>query len=246
MVPSISFKSPVLLPQEHIQWLVAQPESILSVRKVQEEKHALKYMNNSIEHKVTVKFLDNVVGRCLTKRLHCTQADMYDEIRASVDDTLGLDEDWHDVTLQKMTKMVADRAGSRTLFGLALCRDQAYLHNMNGFNMLMGVGTVIVGQIPWLIRPLIGAIVGLPLRIYKARTLRILVPLIKARMQEYAQKGRSGMPGLPKDESYDFVTQAVKVAMESKGSMIFDDPDTLAEQFLHLVNSALPNSEDLC
>ena len=138
--------------------------------------------------------------------------------------------------------MVADRAGSRTLFGLALCRDQAYLHNTNGFNMLMGVGTVIVGQIPWLIRPLIGAIVGLPLRIYKARTLRILVPLIKARMQEYAQKGHSG---LPKDESNDFVTQAVKVAMESKGSMIFDDPDILAEQFLLLVTFVLPNSEDL-
>ena len=241
-MPSISFKSQLLLPQEHIQWLIAQPESILSVRKLQEEKHAVKYMNNSIEHSVTVKFLDNVVGRCLTKRLHCTQADMYDEIRASVDDVMGLDEDWHDVTLQKMTKMVADRAGSRTLFGFALCRDQVYLHNMSGLNMLMGLGTVIVRQIPWLIRPLIGAIVGLPLRIYKARTLRILVPLIKARMQEYAQKGHTG---LPKDESNDFVTQAVKVAMDNKSSMIFDDPDILAEQFLLLVTFVLPNPEDL-
>lgn len=34
--------------------------------------------------------------------------------------------------------------------------------------MLMGLGMVIVGQIHWLIRPLIGAIVGLPMRIYKA------------------------------------------------------------------------------
>lgn len=83
----------------------------------------MKYLNDSIEHKVTIKFLDHIVGRCLTKRLHYTQADMHDEICASVDEIMGLDGDWHDVKLKLLTKTVADRAGSRALFDLTLCRD---------------------------------------------------------------------------------------------------------------------------
>ena len=209
---------------------------MLSVYKVRDERHAFKYLNYSVEHKVTIKFLDSIVGRCLTKKLHCTQSDMYDEIRASVDDVMNLDEEWHEVNLQQTMKTVADRAGSRALFSLTLCRDQAYLHNTDRFNVLMGLGMVIVGQIPWLVRPFIGVMINIPLRIYKGRILRILVPLIKGRMREYVQEKHTGSL---KDESNDFVTQAVKVAMERTDCTNFDDPGVLAEQFLLLVGFIL-------
>lgn len=239
-VPDMSFKAQVLLPQEHIKWLTTQPESILSVYKVRDERHAFKYLSNSIEHNVTIKFLDNIVGRCLTKSLHRIQADMHDEIRASVDDTMGLDDEWHEVNLQQTMKTVADRTGSRALFGLPLCRDQTFLRNMDRFIVLMGLGMVVVGQTPWFIRPFIGAMVNLPLRIYKARILRILVPLVKARMQEYELRKHSGSL---KDESNDFATQAVKVTMERKDRSVFDDPDILAEQFLLLVSFGCDSRE---
>lgn len=239
-VPDMSFKAQVLLPQEHIKWLTTQPESILSVYKVRDERHAFKYLSNSIEHNVTIKFLDNIVGRCLTKSLHRIQADMHDEIRASVDDTMGLDDEWHEVNLQQTMKTVADRTGSRALFGLPLCRDQTFLRNMDRFIVLMGLGMVVVGQTPWFIRPVIGAMVNLPLRIYKARILRILVPLVKARMQEYELRKHSGSL---KDESNDFATQAVKVTMERKDRSVFDDPDILAEQFLLLVSFGCDSRE---
>lgn len=235
-MPDISFRTQVLLPQEHIKWLITQPESKLSIYKVRDERHAIKYLNNSVEHKVTIKFLDNIVGRCLTKNLHCTQDDMHDEIRASIDDTISWNEEWHQVNLQQTMKTVADRTGSRALFGLMLCRDQAYLHSIDRFNVLMGLGVVVVGQTPWLVRPFIGAMVNVPLRIYKARILRMLVPLIKAHLEQYGHEEHTGSL---KDDANDFVTQAVKVAMERKDRTIFDDPDVLAEQFLLLVCSAL-------
>ena len=240
-VPDMSFKAHVLLPQEHIKWLTTQPESILSVYKVRDERHAFKYLSNSIDHKLTVKFLDNIVGRCLRKNLQRTQADMHDEIRDSVDDTMGLDDEWHEVNLQQAMKTVADRCGSRALFGLPLCRDQKFLHTVDRFIVLMGLGMVVVGQSPWLIRPFIGAMVNLPLRIYKARILRVLVPLVKSRMQEYELRKHSGSR---KDESNDFVTQAVKVTMERKDRSVFDDPDILAEQFLLLVSFGFDSREN--
>lgn len=78
---------------------------------------------------------------------------------------MGLDEEWQTVNLQQTTKMVANRTGNRALFGLTLCRDQGYLHNLDRFNVLMGLSVVLVGQIPWLPRQFIGAMVNLPLRI---------------------------------------------------------------------------------
>lgn len=235
-MPDISFRTQVLLPQEHIERLITQPESKLSIYKVRDERHAIKYLNNSVEHKVTIKFLDNIVGRCLTQKFHCTQDDMHDEIRVSIDDTMSWNEEWHQVNLQQTMKTVADRTGSRALFGLTLCRDQAYLHSIDRFNLLMGLGMVVVGQIPWLVRPFIGAMVNVPLRIYKARILRMLVPLIKAHLEQYGHEEHTGSL---KGEANDFVTQAVKVAMEKKDRTVSDDSDVLAEQFILLVCSAL-------
>lgn len=42
-----------------------------------------------------------------------------------------------------------------------------------------------------------------------------------------------------KDDSGDFVTQALKVAMKSKDTTLFRDPEILAEEFLLLVRFEL-------
>ena len=238
----MSLHAHVLVPQEHIKWLITQPDSALSVYKARTERHAFNYLNNSIEHKATIKFVDDIVGRCLTKNLHRTQADMHDECRVSVDDMMGLEEGWHEMNLQQAMKTVADRIGSRALFGSMMCRDQGYLHNMDRYTVLMGLGMMVVGQMPWFLRPFMGAMVTIPLRFYKARALSILVPLVKASMQEYRDRDSNGTQ---KDDSNDFVTQAVKVTMESKANKIFHDPNLLAEQFLLLVSSTVQVHEGL-
>lgn len=51
-------------------------------------------------------------------------------------------------------------------------------------------------------------------------------------MQEYEYEEQDEVL---KDEYHDFVTQAVKVAMERKDRAFCDDPRILAEQFLLLV-----------
>ena len=241
-MPDISFKAQVFLPQEHIKWLVTLPESVLSVHKVREEKHALRYLNNksvnnSADAKVTVKFIDDIIGRCLTKQLYRIQADMYDEIRASVDEAMGTSEKWHEVNLGQTMETVAERTGSRALFGMTVCRNREYLHNMSAWNMLMGLGVLTVGQAPRLARPFIATMINLPLRVYKARVMRILVPFIQTRMQDF-ERGKRG--GSPNDASNDFATQAVKVALGRKDHTVFEDPNVLAEQFILLVSFCHP------
>lgn len=130
-MPDISFKAQVLIPQKHIKWLTALPDSIASTSKLRDERLALKYLTSPVANKDTTKFLDDILRRCVTKKLHCFQADMYDEICASVDETMGVGEQWHEVKIQQTMKTVADRTGVRGLYGLKLCRDQSYMHNVH-------------------------------------------------------------------------------------------------------------------
>lgn len=225
-----------MLPQQFIKWIVAQPDSVLNIFKVRKERNALGYLAIAEKQKATVAFLDRIVGRCLNKNLDQIQPDVHDEIRASVDETMGMEEQWHELNLHNTLKAIGDRTGARALFGSKLCRDEKFLRNLDRLIMVMGLGTLIIGQLPFLFRSVAGAFLNLPLRYYKARVMKVLVPMIQQQMQDSL---RTSSEKGSKEESNDFVTQGVKVAMESKDRTFSNDARVLAEQFLLLVSVSL-------
>lgn len=118
-----------------------------------------------------------------------------------------------------MTK-IADRTCVRALFGLTLCRDEAFLRNLTSFNFYMGFGT-LVGQLPPVIRPTMGWLTNPFLRFYKARASRTLVPIITKQMQEFKRQEADGT--LPEEsEMTDFLSQSIRVAMTTK-VRVFED-----------------------
>lgn len=76
--------STILLPQECIKCIVAQPDSVLVIFKFRKVRHALGYLDIAEKQKATVAFLDKSLGRCLTKNLNRIQPDVRDEIRAGL------------------------------------------------------------------------------------------------------------------------------------------------------------------
>ena len=152
-----------MLPHEHIKWLTTQPEAILSVWPVRTERRALGAMMSTVDHKETVAFIDKIVGRFLTPKLDNVQADVSDEMGASIDSAMGLDEDtWHEVNLMQTFKDIGDRTGVRALFGLVLCRDQHFLRVLTHYKTLMGIGILLSGHLPPIIRPVGGLLLNLP------------------------------------------------------------------------------------
>ena len=235
--PDFSFNPQVILPQEHTKWLAAQPESVLSSHKIRSEGAAVKYLGRSVEaNKTTVKYIHGILGRFLTKNLDHIQADIQDEIRASVDAAIGLGEEWRPLKLGETVKSITDRTGCRILFGATLSRDKAFMHSLDRFNLVFGFGGFMYGHTPWLIRPIVGALVSLALRFYKARVMRPLVSLMRACMQDTNHQRQEGPQ---KDEPSDFITQSVKFAMESKDYTFGNDAEILADQFLYLVSFIL-------
>lgn len=222
-----------MLPHEYIKWLTTQPEAILSVWPVRTERRALGAMMSTVDHKETVAFIDKIVGRFLTPNLDNVQADVSDEMGASIDSAMGLDEDtWHEVNLMQTFKNIGDRTGVRALFGLVLCRDQHFLRVLTRYKTLMGIGVLLSGHLPPIIRPVGGLLLNLPFRIYKARVKKALTPVIEERMQKVKCEQDDATL---ENESQDFLTQSVKVIMKDKGTA-HRSADYVADQFLVLVS----------
>lgn len=226
-----------MLPQEDIKWLTTQPETVLSVWPVRSKRRALGAMITTVEHKSTIAFMDKIVGRFLTRNLDSVQGDVADEIKASVDFTLGLDKhSWREVNLVQTFQTLGDRSGIRALFGLTLCRDQHFVRVLNHYKVLMGIGIFLSGQLPPLIRPIVGVLLVIPFRICKARATRVLTPVIRRCMQEVADE-KAGDDTVLENAPHDFLTQSIRAIMKDRHNAYRNDAQYVADQFLVLVSS---------
>lgn len=224
-----------MLPREHIKWLTTQPETVLSVWPVRSKRRALGAMITTVEHKSTVAFIDNIVGRFLTRNLGSIQADVADEIKTTVDSILGLHENaWHEVNLVQTFQKIGDRSGIRALFGLSLCRDEHFVRILNHYKVLMGIGIFLSGQLPPLICPVVGALLVLPFRFCKARATRVLTPVITQCMQDIVDEERNEIAA--KNMQQDFLAQSIRAIMKDKHNAYRNDAQDVADQFLVLVS----------
>lgn len=222
-----------MLPREYIKWITAQPETVLSIWPIRTKRRALGAMMSTVDHKTTVAFLDKIVGRFLTSNLGNVQADVSDEMGASVDAALGFDEQrWHEVNLMQTFKDIGDRTGVRALFGLELCRDQHFLRVVSHYNTLMGIGILLSGHLPPIIRPVGALLLVLPSQFCKARFKNLLIPVIKERMRQVACEPNEATLD---DKPQDFLAQSVRVIMKDKQN-IHRSADYVADQFLVLVS----------
>lgn len=226
-----------MLPQEYIKWLTTQSETVLSIWPVRSKRRAMEAMIDSVDHKSTFIFMDKIISRFLTRNLGAGQAAVADEIAASVDDTMGLDEDaWCDVNLAQTFKEIGDRSGVRALFGFALCRDRHFLRILNRYKTLMGVGIFMSGQLPPPIRPIVSLLLVLPFRFSKTRVTRVLTPIVKERMREAACEQ---VDSTLENQAHDLLTQSIRTIMNEKSNTHRNNADYIADEFLVLVSLTL-------
>ena len=235
VMPDPSLQAQVMLPQEHISWLIRQSDGVMSQDKVRRERNAVAYLHMDVDHKATMALIDKIINPCLQRKLNRVQGNVFDEIRASVDDTFGLDENsWHELKLHESLQTIINRTGTRAFFGLPICRNPDYLYSLNRFILAMGAGTLIVGQLPlWLVRPLAASVVNIPLRYYKAKALKTLLPFFAERIQSF-ERHEAGYT--PDDEPEDFATQTIQLVINAKEGTYNRGFGYLAEQHLLLVS----------
>lgn len=241
IVPDPGFRPQVMVPREHIGWLMDQPAEVLSERKVQGEKFGFKYIVPTFDLHSDLGLTD-VIRRDLTRNLGRTQAAVFDEMRQSIDATMGLeDASWREVSLFQTMQKVVFQSTLRVLVGLPLCRDENYLRSSSSFSVWLGCSAVVVGQlVPWFLSPFLGLLVAIPVHISKVQSLRYLTPIVKERMDNVKRKRVD--PSYVCDEPKDVITWYVMNVLDND-STSQSTPAAVAERLLFLVSS--PSSPDV-
>lgn len=195
----------VILPKEHIRWLIKQPEDVLADHAVTKERLALKYLVPQMDP-THVEFMIRTVKRELGRNFENTQAALSNKLRESVDATMGLDESsWRQVCLFQIMNTVVFQSSNAILVGSPLCHNEKYLGSIGSFSTWLGMSAVIIGQyLPWFTAPLFGNLASVAVNVYRRRCLKFLLPVVKERMEKFKRK-RSD-PSLIYDENKDLMT----------------------------------------
>lgn len=222
-----------MLPPEHIKWFSNQPDSTLSSAEVRKERHAVRYLNIGVEFGSTVFFLERIIGDSLRRKLDMIQGPMYDEIRLGMDEVFGLDEtEWRTVNVYNSLQEIILSSMSRVLFGLPLGRDKTFLTSFRRYILAMGIGTIVIGELPRMLKGLIVPIFNVPLWYLRRKTLKALLPVVIRQLSERDDnQAKAG-----KDQN-DFITQSVSVSAKMSNVPDASDPKILAEWIMLLVTS---------
>ncbi|WEW56960.1 hypothetical protein PRK78_002419 [Emydomyces testavorans] len=227
-----------MLPQKYVKWLATQSETILSSVAVRIERNGIHYLPTTADPKSSVQFIDKVIGQALSRNLDVVHPDMYDEIRHVVDEVMGTDvSSWHEINLSETMSTIVDRASTRVLFGLTLCRNGLYLRILRFYIIFMGASTLLIGQLPpWFLRPLVGVLLMIPTAIFKKLMASYIQPSVEERIQNVGEN-------LPDENcspmACDFVTQSVQCVKKFRLSIMGDVSTYLTEQFLFLAFAAI-------
>lgn len=145
------------MPPEQLQWLLKQPDNVLSQRESNNEflaaKHTFLNCVAADDHEWT--FSVNLI-KTMTTQLNNQTDDALDEIHAALDDLWGNDtSNWKQVDLFDVCLMLVSRVVSRIFVGLPLCRNPTYLASATKFAKFILVEALLAQLTPKPLRPLL-------------------------------------------------------------------------------------------
>lgn len=158
---------------------------------------------------------------------------MFEEVERSIDRVFGADEtdEWRTLNLYEAVQDMTFPAMSRVFFGLKLCHDKTLLRSFKLYCATMGLGTVVIGQLPRVLKRVVVPIFNLPLWYYRRKTLSYLTPA----MEQWHVGSESSDPKSKGHDPYDFFQQCVQTSAKLSGSQNGADSATLAEYVMVVV-----------
>ncbi|CZT12827.1 uncharacterized protein RCO7_10362 [Rhynchosporium graminicola] len=211
----------------------------MSSAEIRKERHAVRYLHKGVEFDSTSFFLGRVAGDSLNRKLDMIQSPMYEELSRKIDEVFGVSEDeWKTINVYNSMQEIIVPAMSRVFFGLPLGLDPGFLVIFQRYVLAMGVGTIVIGELPRVLKGLLVPIFNIPLRYYRSKVMRALVPEVESRLK------RLGDAADQKDgeNGYDFITQSAKVSAKMSKTAKIPKSNTLAEWIMLMGFAALSST----
>ncbi|KAI7263531.1 hypothetical protein KC319_g2379, partial [Hortaea werneckii] len=192
VVPSfISWQPEVVLPPAHIQWLVEQPDTVLSINEA-----LIKDLEFLYTAPAAWSFTRPFHVEALNKlRMESLIPDMAEEVQDSIDRVWGTDtENWNEVNIEETMRHVLVQITARVIVGSPLCRNTDYIENAHMFMVEMCPRAVCISFTPELLRPLAGWWFSRPLKQWNAVCAKYMDPLVKQEMAHRRPSDQKTMP----------------------------------------------------
>lgn len=215
-----------------MSWWASQPDSQLSTHEVREERQALKYLNLGFEQTTAVHFIKHIGGDALARNLNLFQPPMHAELRRNIDGIFGASasDKWTEIKVYDAFENIMFPVITRALLGVELSREERFVSVLRHFLTMLGLGTVFVGQLPKLLKGVVGRVVRFPILYYRTKTLEILTPVVAdhlAKLDE--EQGRS-------NEEYNFIRECAKISEKSPiGGIGTRAPPAVIAEFILMI-----------
>jgi hypothetical protein len=176
----------VVLPPSMLH-LLNRPRDELSSFGALLETIQLPYMISDRDVYMNVIHFD-VVRKNLTKKdVGALASVTAEEVDVAFRECWGTHEQWMAMNGWDACGRVIARTALRILIGLPLCRNDDLLEQSRMYADSVFAGTVIINCLPPFMRPVIGPLVAIRAKYYQARCLKILVPFIEKRIQQWTE-----------------------------------------------------------
>ncbi|KAF1993630.1 cytochrome P450 [Amniculicola lignicola CBS 123094] len=179
MVPLASLAPQVIVPPEHIVWLLNQPKTIVSQREALFEDTAFKYLFPSFDFESDAA--SGMARRQLAhNQLGRLQKDIFEELRSRVDENMGVEEGvWRTINLYSAFDDIFSKTGYRIYFGAELISDKRFIANLRRLSKWTTLGVVLIGQLtPLILRKPLGSILRIPISYYTRKFMQSWLPLL--------------------------------------------------------------------
>ena len=121
LFPTFLGRPLIVLPCSEMQWLVDQPESILSVHAQLQD--AMSFDQTILDKAILKSPIHEAVIRGeLTRTLGMTVEPVREELLQSLDSFWGTSTEWHDIELWDTLVQIVARVSNRVFVGSSLCK----------------------------------------------------------------------------------------------------------------------------
>lgn len=232
LIPTLDSGILVHLPTKDIQWIIDQPDSVLSMHASALDGLRCDYtMPNP---RLTAEPVHTkLITTTLTREIGNLVPDLADETEAALTEGWGTDTtEWKEITVFKSTSRIVGRLSNRVFIGTPLCRDDEVLSSGIMYANLVAMTANVLNLLPVLIRPVIAVFLTIPIKLTARKFVGKLAPHVKERLNKYDTSDK---------KPNDFLQWSIAQAKTFEDPY-FSSPKTLSERILILNFAAIHTS----
>ncbi|KAG0648808.1 Tenellin biosynthesis B [Hyphodiscus hymeniophilus] len=156
--------------------ILSQPEAFVEIDQAHHILPNSKIVSDPWQGLMVKKDMNSILEKLVVA--------LDDELKFAFDARFGADtRNWTEITLYGATKKIVAQASSRFTVGLPMCRNEAYLDEMIPLPDTFVITAAVVGALPPILRPVIGRLFSIPLRLAIHRSKNLFRPLFNERVE---------------------------------------------------------------